>query len=330
MTSLVCWTVTEGAGGMESQAQGLAEAVLLRLPGRLVTQHVRLAWPWRTLPARLAPRTLARAAESNHGLRPPWPDLVVSCGRQGAVVAAAIRRQSGGHTLAVHIQDPKLPLNRFDLVAAPVHDWVRGPNVITTRTAVHRLTRAVLDQAAANAPAEIRSLPRPLVAILLGGPNRYYRFNDAAVANLARVLKPLASGGTSLAITPSRRTPAGAAQAIKQEMGVGPVYVWDGTLLNPYSAIMGLADAVLVTLDSVSMISEATASGRPVYLLDLPRRRNDRRFRAFHQSIIDSGMARPWQGCLEPWSYTPPDETSRVADAVVKMIHQRQKEAPAP
>ncbi|MEQ9350192.1 MAG: mitochondrial fission ELM1 family protein, partial [Alphaproteobacteria bacterium] len=237
------------------------------------------------------------------------------------------RQRGGVPSVAVHIQDPKLPLDRFDLVVAPAHDRLRGANVLTTQTAVHHLTRDRLDQAAGQAPAAVLALPRPLVAVLLGGPNRYYRFDHKAADGLAAQLAALAESGAGLVITPSRRTPADAVRRLRRQLPAHGVHLWDGTPPNPYAAILGQADAVMVTCDSVSMISEATASGRPVWLLDLPRRRSDHRFRAFHQAIIASGMVHRWQGRLETWTYAPPDETGRVADAVADRLRQRSQPA---
>src|SRR5882672_11955998 len=121
-----CWIVTPGEAGFESQGRGLAEALGLTP----VLKRVRVRAPWRWLPGWLWPRPLSALHPQSDPLAPPWPDLVISCGKVAAPLGAAIRRASGGGTRAVHIQKPTVALREFDLVVAPRHDRVQGPNVV--------------------------------------------------------------------------------------------------------------------------------------------------------------------------------------------------------
>jgi mitochondrial fission protein ELM1 len=104
-------------------------------------------------------------------LSPPWPDLVIGCGRNAAMPALAIRRASGGRTLAAQIQDPGIGRREFDLLVVPEHDRLRGPQVIVTRGAVHRVTRARLAAERDRFPA-LTVLPRPILSVLVGGANK--------------------------------------------------------------------------------------------------------------------------------------------------------------
>src|SRR5262245_37978969 len=107
-----CWILTPGQAGFESQGRGLAEALGCTPDFR----RLRVGAPWRWLPGTLWPWPLAALAADSDPVTPPWPDLVISCGRIAAPIAAAIRRATDGRTRAVHIQDPAMPARNFDLV----------------------------------------------------------------------------------------------------------------------------------------------------------------------------------------------------------------------
>jgi mitochondrial fission protein ELM1 len=181
---------------MESQAVGLAEAI----GGEVRVLRVAARAPWRWLPGDLWPFPLAAAAGPDV-LAPPWPDLVVTCGRHAAPLGAAIRRLAGGATRAVHVQNPRMSLAAFDAVVAPEHDRISGPNVLTHRLALHRITAASLAAAREAWAPRFAALKRPLVAVLVGAPGDGDRRHAEA---LAEGLAALAAG---LVVTPSRRTP---------------------------------------------------------------------------------------------------------------------------
>ena len=204
MNPITAWALTTGEAGMKSQARGLALAVA----GSVVEKTVGLAAPWRWLLASLIGDPLRRLDRARDLLAPPWPDVLVSCGRRSAVLAAAVRRASGGRTLAVHIQDPRMATDAFDLIVALGHDDIAaGGNVIKTLTALHDVTPEKLAEAADAWRARLAPLGRPLAGLALGGSmrRRPFRRDDARrlVAGLAR----LRAAGYGLAITPSRRTP---------------------------------------------------------------------------------------------------------------------------
>jgi hypothetical protein len=89
------------------------------------------------------------------------------------------------------------------------------------------------------------------------------------------------------------------------------VFVWDGKGDNPYFAMLGTADAIIVTADSVSMISEAASTGKPVHIIELEG--GSAKFARFHQAMRNAGITRPFNGTLENWDYAPLDDTARAA-----------------
>lgn len=312
------WGLTIGHAGFESQALGLAEA----LGGDVTVKRVEPRFPWAYVPPGVAlPPPMATAAGSDP-LEPPWPDVLISCGRRVVGLALAIKRASAGRTLAVHVQDPLVAPRRFDLVVAPAHDGVRGDNVIITRGAVHRVTRAKLEVAAAEFGPALTHLPRPLIAVLIGGSNRRYRMTAATTTALADALVALTERyGAGLAITASRRTGAENVAALRGRLSGRPVEFWDGTGSNPYFGYLALSDAIVVTEDSVSMTSEAVATGKPVYVAGLEG--GSPRFSRFHDSLRTAGITRPLDGTFARWTYEPIDDIAPVVREIRHLLAHR-------
>lgn len=312
----VCWVISDGKPGMENQCLGLAEAVGLPI----VVKRIVTRAPWRWLPPRLWRAPLRAIDRAGDALRPPWPALVIASGRQSVAPAAAIRRVARGRTVCVQIQTPHIDPSRFDLVIVPRHDRLRGENVVRTLGALHRVTTDRLNRAARAFGPRLSALPGPLVAALIGGSNRDYRLTPVAAFDLGRRLGDLArSCGGSLAVTVSRRTGAANAAALRDGIGADtPLFFWDGTGENPYFGLLALADVLVVTADSVSMTSEACATGKPVYVASLPGR-SDKMGR-FHQGLRERGMTRWLEDSIEHWSYTVPEDTARAARLVRNLL----------
>ena len=288
-----------------NQAVGLAEAV--GWPFEAKTVRLRAPWSW--LPGHLCPFALKGLRES---LTPHWPDLLVSSGRRSVAVAIAIRRVSGGRTFTVHVQNPQVPTRFFDLVVPPRHDGMSGENVLSTRGALHRITPAKLQTAASMWRERLGS---PTVAVLLGGNSRAHRFTSDRVRALA---DGLAQIDGSIVVTPSRRTSPDVVALLRQRLP--RAWFWDGTGDNPYLGMLALAEHLVVTEDSVSMLSEAAATGKPVYVAAMDG--GSTRLQAFHTLLRDEGVTRPFDGRLAPWSYEPINDTPRIAAEVRRRFGQ--------
>src|SRR5438105_4503120 len=302
------WVLHDGKAGMRSQALGLAEATGFPFIEKRLS--VRRPWAWVPAPGWVAPRRAV--SDAGVALAPPWPDLVIGCGRHAAMPALAIRRASGGRSFAAQIQDPRVGHDEFDLLFVPEHDRLRGPRIHVTRGAIHRVTPARLAAELRRFPA-LAGLPRPILGVLIGGSNRSYRLSRDRLATIAdSVAGILRTGGGSAVVTPSRRTGAEGVALLRQRLAGLPAEIWDGVGDNPYYAYLAAADALLVTADSVSMISEAAATGKPVHILELAKNRwgGDGKFARIHATMREAGITRPFTGEIESWSYSPLDDTA--------------------
>jgi mitochondrial fission protein ELM1 len=189
--------------------------------------------------------------------------------------------------------------------------------VFVDRTPLHPARPARLAEAAVQWAPRLAHLPRPLVSVLIGGTNGRFRLGAAEASALAaRLSDMMRRDRVGLALTPSRRTDPDAMRVLDNALRPLGALVWDGTGENPYMGMLACADAIIVTVDSVSMVSEAVATGAPVLLADLPGR--SRRIGRFLQDLIDAGRVRPYQGRFATWPVAPLDDTAAAASAMCR------------
>jgi uncharacterized protein len=311
----LCWVVTDGKAGMESQCVGLAES--LRLAP--VVKRVRLRAPWRQLTPYLRLGGRLQFASESDALDPPWPALLIATGRHSVAAALLVKALSGGRTRLVQLQNPVIAARHFDLVVVPRHDGLSGPNIVSTRGALHRVTPDLLREGAERLSRRMAHLARPYVGVLIGGSNAAYRLGAEEMMALARLLGAAArNAGASLLITPSRRTGEEALRLLRAELAGVPHEIWDGQGENPYFGILGLADVLVVTCDSVNMVSEAASTGKPVYVADLPG--GSAKFARFHRRFREDGVTRNFTGRLDAYSYAPVDDMAVVTARVEALL----------
>jgi hypothetical protein len=320
-----CWVVTDGKAGMEVQCVGLAEA--LGFEPRI--KRIQVTKPWRWLPPQLVPDPLGTIGPKRDRLAPPWPEVLIASGRQTVACSMAIRRASGGRTFTVQIQNPVVGPAAFDVVVAPQHDRLTGDNVIETIGGLNRVTEARLRAAAAKFEPAFGHLPRPLIAVALGGNNRAYRFTRAIARRLGEDLAQLCRvEGAGLLVTASRRTDPGTLALLRAALRGCAVEIWDGAGANPYLGYLGLADAFVVTGDSVNMVCEAATTGKPVYVVELAG--GSAKFARFHQGLRQAGVTRPFTGRLEHWDYQPLRDTETTAVEIRRRLAARAETRLAP
>lgn len=309
----VCWTVTNGTVGMENQALGLAE----RLGFPIVAKRVRLGWPWNKLAPFHPGLPFSRLAAGSDPIAPPWPRIAIGVGRESIPLMRAIGKASGGRTLLVQCQDPRVPSTQFDLVIPPEHDDVSGPNVFPILGSPNRITPQKLAAARAQFADRFQSLRAPRLGVLIGGKSKAYRFDSPAVENLTHALVEL-SKTMGLMITASRRTGEENVAHIASALEGKGAYMWNGEGENPYWGVLAWADAFLVTADSVNMACDAAVTGKPVHIFPLPG--GSAKFDRFHQSLMARGISRPFAGRIEQWDYAPLDETGRAAKRIAELL----------
>jgi len=293
------WVLADPRAGTAAQALGIAER--LGVPFRTVPLEwgglARLPWPW--------PSLSGLTESARNGIGPPWPGLVISAGRRSAPVSRWLR---GHGARTVHAMRPGFGVPGFDLLVIGRHDSpAPARNILPILGATHRMAPERL--AAARAEwAELGALPGPRVALLLGGAVRGEGLDPALAADLAR---GAASFGGSVMATTSRRSGAAATEAVRSALSGVPhrLHGWSEGGRNPYPGFLAWADAVVVSGDSVSMISEALGTAAPVFIAETTEAPRHRRL---WRSLYEAGQARPFTAPT-PFRRTPLDEAERVA-----------------
>jgi mitochondrial fission protein ELM1 len=290
-----CWVISDGTMGMVSQCLALLRA--LDIDGEDI----------RAVPTPLLRMFPALAAipgwQLTMGRKPDWlkagiwPDLLITCGKRMAGISIGVKRLSRGQTRTIHIQDPHIAPRYFDLLITPAHDHIAvaqrtgsqfHDNLLVTMGALNRLSPEEIAEASAELPAEVKKQKKPIIAVMLGGNNSRYKAGKEAFLRLADQLTALAKKtGGSLIILPSRRTPKRHLRGLSDQLGTTAHQIWDGKGDNPYPGVLGLADILAVTSDSVNMISEACITGKPVLTIHLAEETG--RIATFHQMMEERG-----------------------------------------
>lgn len=205
-------------------------------------------------------------SQSRKWLQPPWPDLVIGIGRRSVPVARWIKARSGGRTKIVRLGHPRAPNDLFDLVITTrQYPVASGDNVVVLPVAMNRFRAP--PKATAEEQAWLEALPRPHLLLSLGGTAPMWRLDLNALGEAATKLVKRAeqSGGTVIVVGSPRTPPE--AWTVVREATAGSARVALVQSEVRYPVLLSDADEQFVTADSVSMISEAIISGKPVGLI---------------------------------------------------------------
>ncbi len=272
------WALEAFRAGDNTQVLALAEALptaVRRIKPKYRRFEALINWP------HLGGHLLGWKAESASELKQPWPDLVITAGRRNEAAARWIQEQSGGKTKIVHLGRPWGQLDATDLIVAPPqYRLPERDNVLEIEAPLHRVTAERLARESEVWKDKIAEHSRPFIAVLIGGDSGSYILDRSAGERLADELNSLAKAeDATLLITTSRRTRPDAIEGLRSRLQAPYVlYEWrEDAAANPYFGFLGLADSIVVTGDSVSMITEACATGKPVYLFDVGTGENSMR-----------------------------------------------------
>lgn len=305
------WTLSDGHAGNVRQAEALAAA--LGYEAQAWTLRPRAPWRW------CAPRRLpgSRRAFGLAFAGAPAPDLAIGCGRQAALATRLLRARGAR---AVQILDPRIATRHWDLVIAPEHDGLRGRNVVGLLGSLHPVDDLWL-AAARQRFVALAALPQPRTVLLVGGPSAHARLDAGTFAPLLQRLQAIVrSEGGSLLASTSRRTPAVVTALLRERRHELPGLLWTGAGDgdNPYPGLLGWADRIVCTADSVNMLSEACATTAPVFAAGVPQLGG--RPKRFVESLLGRDRVRAFDERLSSYAVTPLRETARVAEEVRRQL----------
>lgn len=312
------WVLSDGTAGMVGQSLALAQAMdVPYFDVRIMASPIYRLFPqmgtWPTMP--ISPR------RNDRRIGPPWPDVVITCGKRTTGAALAIRRLSLGKTKIVQIQDPRIKPSYFDVMVTPQHDPISQQglaHVVVSKASLNRLTMRDIAKAAKALDKGFKRTKKAATAVMIGGNNRRYKASAEDFAAFGAQLADFAKANARhLVLIGSRRTPRYAMGAMEAPLRGCSYSVWDGKGDNPYPGILGIVDDVIVTSDSVNMASEACLTGKPVYIAHLQQETG--RIAAFHEMMMAEGHTKPLGQNFDK----PPeilDEMATIAAQVKKLL----------
>lgn len=322
------WCLTDGTTGMRHQALAVASAMkwdrcsdfrdIVITPHPVLRYAPRLARWWGQLPLTLA----AKPPHIRINCTTDFPQIIVTCGRRMAGLSIALKaraKQQGAQLKTIHLQDPRLSPQYFDILIVPHHDPARGKNVIVTKAALNRLNRPLIDAASKKLPKHWRSAASPRVAVLIGGENRRYTISDKMANDMADQLARFAkSNNANLFLIPSRRCPETVWHILQSVLKHTNLYANEKQQPNPYPGVLGIADIVIVTSDSINMVSEAAYTGKPVMIAYW--RSETGRIAKFHQTMQRAGHCLPLTEKLSKQKPVRLDEIQRVRQEIETLL----------
>ena len=313
MTKLKGLLLTEGMHGMISQVEGLAKALDIDF----THYTVELNNFWKVIPPKLTPVSQNVYKKIDHDDF----DLIISCGRKSVITSIHLKKISNKKVFNIHIQDPKVDLNNFDFIVAPEHDAIQGNNVISTKGAIHYLTENEINESKDYLNSLIKKDERKIWTLILGGPTKYYDYSTKNMKHIFTMLyKLLKKHDFQLVVIPSMRTPSNSIHYAKEFFGDDHTVIMDVDK-KAYLSALAIAENIIVTCDSSSMISEAALTGKPIYIASILPKKNDKRFQRFRNLFRELNITRNLGEEIEDWNYQKLDETNRVANIIKQKIN---------
>jgi len=305
--------LTEGFHGMISQAEGLAKALDIDF----FHEKIELNNFWKFIPPKFTP---IKKFVFNNEIKKDF-DVIISCGRKSVVPSIFLKKNSPKKIFNIHIQNPKISLENFDIVVAPKHDEIKGKNVISTRGAIHYLTLEEINQNKNYLGNKI-DRSKDVLALIIGGPNKYYQYTKKNIQKIFSLINEnIIKQNLQLIVIPSMRTPIETIELAKNYFGSEHLVV-DNVDKKAYLSALSLSNFIAVTCDSSSMISESALTGKPIYVAQIPTSKNDYRFQNFRKLFKELNIIRDLGGNMENWNYKPLDETNRVATEIKKIFNR--------
>ena len=312
MTKLKALLLTEGLHGMISQTEGLAKA----LNFDYIHEKIELNSFWKLIPTSFTP---VKKFVFKNQIDQDF-DVIISCGRKSIIPSLFLKKKSKKKIINIHIQNPKIALKHFDFVVCPEHDNLEGPNVLSTKGAIHYLTHEEINN---SKDYLLNKLDRDkdVITLILGGPNKYYNYSDENMISVFSIInRMLKEHNLQLVVIPSNRTPNKTIE-LSKEYFTNNRTVIDVVDKSAYLSSLALSKYLVVTCDSTSMISEAALTGKPVYVAMIPALRNDKRFQRFRSLFEKLNIIKILDNKLETWNYEKLNEADRIALEIKRKIN---------
>jgi len=311
------WSLTDGSQGMISQTKGLANALSINIK----EFKTEIIFPWSKLQPGVLP--IFSWIFKNKLPTDKIPDVVISCGRKSVYLSIYLKKKYPD-IINIHIQNPKINSKNFSFIIAPNHDNLFGKNIINSTGAIHHF------KSSNYLENKFDINTKNLITCIIGGSNNHYNFSKKNTLDLCKKITKLKKQNSSyeILIVTSRRTTKEIKHILKKEL-TSISTLWFGEGENPYEFSLYNSKFFIITSDSTSMISEASISGKPIYVYQLPMKRKSKRFINFHEEFKKMNITRDFNSLdkLENWTYAKLEESKRIAGIIKKRIIERNNES---
>ena len=309
----IAWCVTDGAAGNISQVKGLADAMKLNYQLKVV----ELRSPWKYLPPSYLPAIDSSIKNLIDFRENISPDYLITAGRKSVYLSLYLKNKLKNNITTIHIQDPKINSQFFDYVVAPEHDSIQGPNVIKSVLAINHINEKLLLLESDKFKEKLSTLDKPIVTLIIGGKSNNYIFDNVALVNLSKMIDNIVNiNSISLVILFSRRTDFFIKEYLINRYSEIHT-VWTDESSNPYLTLLSQSSCLICTSDSVSMISEAVCSKKPVFIFRLKSKKKSNRIETFNEKLLQLGYTKELSTKLTFDKTNYVNETLSIAEKIL-------------
>ncbi len=306
MTKLKGILLTEGMHGMISQVEGLAKALDLEF----IHEKIELNKFWKLIPPSLTP--VKKYVFKNNIDRDF--NIVISCGRKSVIPSIYLKKKFKNKIINIHIQDPKVSFNNFDFIVAPEHDGLKGKNILSTKGAIHYLRDNELDNNENYLKTKVNK--EKIVSLIVGGPNRYYDYKNEILEEIFfKIKNNFLNKEYQLIFIPSMRTPQIIIDKAKNYFDKNQIII-ENVDKKAYLSSLKLANHIVVTCDSTSMISEAAMTGKPIYIAQMPAIKKNNRFKNFFKLFESLNITKNLENSVDNWNYEKLNESDKISSYI--------------
>lgn len=336
---MIIWVLTDNRVGSNNQSIAIAE----KLSRYYVIKNIVYDDFFILLPNFIRRSSLIGINQKDSSdIKSDLPDIIICAGRRLSTVALNIKKRTKNKAFIINIMNPNLNFNKFDLVLLPYHDktskiFLKQNNVVETTGSLTRINDAKIKEEVDKWKNFFKDYNKPLVFLMIGGDTKEYSYDPKdfglMISNLSNIVNKISG---TLLITTSRRTSTDCVEQLRKKINCD-YYLYDwkwendernirkNPLGNPYYALLGLADFLVVTADSMSMVSECCSTGKPTYIY-MPKKSISKKHHSFCESLIIKKTAREFNKDvtdLEAYIYTPLDELNRIMKIIIKKLEER-------
>ena len=316
------WVLTDHRTGNSNQAIALAESLPYDFQVKFLEYNLLAR-----LPNFLIRGTNCFLRENvAKNITTPYPKLVISTGRRCAALALYIKNQNP-ETKIIQLMRPDAPPHLFDLIVLPQHDRFNNPTsnicyIIGALNNIRTKHTPVTQQKFAD---QYPNLDNNFITILIGGTTKKDDFTQAESERLAQQMLDICDYHALPAfISFSRRTTSHLKDAFIKHF-TAPHIIFDPASTSNYNPYLGMlfnARYIICPGDSVSMCSEAVATGKPVYIFT-PQTFSSKKHRYFIQQLVDLGLAKRLHSNVDhlvPYKYHPLEETQQITQRIIRLL----------